>query len=613
MAKYSDIKGFTVQTLSTDTVASQQLGGSWASGNALNTGRRDAGGAGTQTAAQFFFGLNPAPTALALNEYYDGTSWSEQADANTARAYGGGIGQTQTASLFAGGYSSTSHADVEVWDGSSWTEVNNINTARENLCNSTAGSSTSGLIFGGYSGGAVGITEEWDGSSWTESGDLNNAAYEVAGTGIQTAALRAGGNPRSTNVEQYNGSSWTEITEINTAKTGASAAGLYTDAIVFGGNTAPGGTFTAQTEFWNGTSWTELNDLSAAKTLGNTGMGTTTSSSIYMGGIAPPNTITGTTEEWTAPSDFNQIQEGQLFFNSTANAFKETINDLTGGTWASGGALNNGRTGVSGARNTPGHGTGLAMAGFTTPPLTARGYTEEYDGTSWTEDTDMNLARGQTSGTGTSATAGIVYGGETYPPPVNKTNTETWNGSSWTEVNDLNTAGRSMGNCGTTTAALAIAGTPGGDREGKTEIWDGTSWTESGDVPSVPAGLSYNCAFGTTTAATTTGGGPGPAGYKRKAWSWTGSSWSEIAENNSDKTGGMAFGSNANSGFAFVSSTTEFWNGTSWTEVNDQSTGKTEGGSGGVSDSGLAFGGPSNETATEEWTAGLANKTITAS
>ena len=37
MAKYSDIKGFTVQTLSTDTVASQAGGGSWSSGGTKNT------------------------------------------------------------------------------------------------------------------------------------------------------------------------------------------------------------------------------------------------------------------------------------------------------------------------------------------------------------------------------------------------------------------------------------------------------------------------------------------------------------------------------------------------------------------------------------------------
>ena len=40
MAKYSDIKGFTVQTLSTDPVASQIAGGSWASGGDLNTAKQ---------------------------------------------------------------------------------------------------------------------------------------------------------------------------------------------------------------------------------------------------------------------------------------------------------------------------------------------------------------------------------------------------------------------------------------------------------------------------------------------------------------------------------------------------------------------------------------------
>ena len=36
---------------------------------------------------------------------------------------------------------------------------------------------------------------------------------------------------------------------------------------------------------------------------------------------------------------FKKITEGQLFFNSTANAFKETITDIPGGTWASGGTI----------------------------------------------------------------------------------------------------------------------------------------------------------------------------------------------------------------------------------------------------------------------------------
>ena len=37
MAKYSDIKGFTVQTVTSDPAASVGATGSWASGGSLNT------------------------------------------------------------------------------------------------------------------------------------------------------------------------------------------------------------------------------------------------------------------------------------------------------------------------------------------------------------------------------------------------------------------------------------------------------------------------------------------------------------------------------------------------------------------------------------------------
>ena len=39
MAKYSDIKGFTVQTVSTDPAASAAAGGTWASGGSLPTAK----------------------------------------------------------------------------------------------------------------------------------------------------------------------------------------------------------------------------------------------------------------------------------------------------------------------------------------------------------------------------------------------------------------------------------------------------------------------------------------------------------------------------------------------------------------------------------------------
>ena len=61
---------------------------------------------------------------------------------------------------------------------------------------------------------------------------------------------------------------------------------------------------------------------------------------------------------------------------------------------------------------------------------------------------------------------------------------------------------------------------------------------------------------------------------------------------------------------------TEFWNGSSWTEVADLSTSRygLGGSTNGSSALALGFGGyPGPKNNTEEWTADLANKTITAS
>ena len=112
MAKYSDIKGFTVQTLSTDTIAKQIAGGTWASGGDLNNGRTQGGPAGTQTAA-LYFGGDPVGSNGAYNEEYNGTSWTEQGDTNTAH-YNAGQGGTQTSSIIAGGTSNI--ANTEEWN-----------------------------------------------------------------------------------------------------------------------------------------------------------------------------------------------------------------------------------------------------------------------------------------------------------------------------------------------------------------------------------------------------------------------------------------------------------------------------------------------------------------
>ena len=78
--------------------------------------------------------------------------------------------------------------------------------------------------------------------------------------------------------------------------------------------------------------------------------------------------------------------------------------------------------------------------------------------------------------------AALVFGGES---PSLTVNTELWNGSSWTELNNLNTARGDAGGNGTSTQALCFGGnTPSAPPYQATinEFWNGTSWTELNDL-----------------------------------------------------------------------------------------------------------------------------------
>ena len=123
---------------------------------------------------------------MANAEKWDGTSWTEVSDLNTAREYGGNSGTTSTSALGVGG--SPQLTVVEAYDGTSWTEVAEINTGRSWPVGG-GGSSTSALNSGGYTTTTVANTESWNGSSWTELGDLSNAVYvQGSGSNASTSA-----------------------------------------------------------------------------------------------------------------------------------------------------------------------------------------------------------------------------------------------------------------------------------------------------------------------------------------------------------------------------------------------------------------------------------------
>ena len=130
-----------------------------------------------------FGGGNPGPY-VAITESYDGSTFTEVADLNTARNYLGAAG-TQTAAIAAGGNTGSDVANVELWDGSSWTETTDINTARVFSSPSAGmGSSTAAIVVSGDPNNV----ESWDGTSWTASGNYGTSSVvNMFGGGTQTA------------------------------------------------------------------------------------------------------------------------------------------------------------------------------------------------------------------------------------------------------------------------------------------------------------------------------------------------------------------------------------------------------------------------------------------
>tara|TARA_R110000796_G_scaffold204073_1_gene320256 strand:- start:377 stop:1357 length:981 start_codon:yes stop_codon:yes gene_type:complete len=316
MAGYKEIKGFTVQTLSSDPTTPSAIGqvyynstsntlkyvseggvttGTWSSGGALNVKRKGINGFGTQTAAIAVAGQGgPSNTAQTLCEAYNGSSWTEVNDINTGKIYRGNCG-TQTAGLVIGGSPATN--DTEEWDGTSWTETANYpgTVTDPFLC----GVQTLAFCIGGDIPPFTTATNIYNGSSFTSSTAINSARNAGGAAGTTTAALITGGNTNPGAValtESWNGSSWTEVGDLNTARNLLSSSGTTnTEMLVFGGTPN-----LANTENWNGTTWTEINDMGTGRQeTGGTTNGSTSLAAVWGGSIsATSQTIT---EEFTAP------------------------------------------------------------------------------------------------------------------------------------------------------------------------------------------------------------------------------------------------------------------------------------------------------------------------
>ena len=597
MATYKSIKGFKVQTLASDPLATGVAGGTWSSGGNMNVARSEFGGGGSQASGIAAGGRN-ATLINNIAEVYNGSSWSVISTMGTTARGRLGAGADNEAFIAIGGNPSV--VNTELWNGSSWTELNNLNTAKDSIFGNM-GTSTAALATG-Y-GSPDTTVEIWDGTSWTEVADLNAGGSDASFFGTSTSGIIAGGNrpAQVASVESWNGTAWTEVADLNQQRAVSAGAGSSNlIGIIFGGSYDPVGTF-ANTESWNGSSWTEVADLATGR-FKSGGAGSETSALCSGGYGGSPATFTGATEEFTAAQITDTIKnEGQVYYNTTSNTLKLTKLVYGTGAWSSGGALNTATHAIGFFGGTQ---TAAIVAGGASPP-TAN--TELYNGSSWTETTNMPRANYYGYGLGTTQNLMIAVGGT---PPVTGATTK-WDGSSWSELNDLNTARSTMGGFGTTASGIIAGGSTA-----VTESWDGTSWSEIAELNSA---RTDTMSGGTSNTSGLITGGNGAVALTE---TWNGSSWTEVADLNTGRLAGGSSGT-ATSAIVFGGASpprvavTETWNGSSWTEVADLATARQDiahGSSNASANTTLAASGYSGSysAATEEWTvpATVSNVTV---
>ena len=270
----------------------------------------------------------------------------------------------------------------------------------------------------------------------------------------------------------------------------------------------------------------------------------------------------------TVTTDPPEPQNGQMWYNSTTQVIKGFTSNPVG-SYSAAPNLNHGRSILNGSGGIQ---TSAIMMGGYAPELPSperSDFVEEWNGSSWTETTDLNTRRTNPSGTASNSESAIAIGG--FGPSSVLGNVETWTGSSWTEVADLNTATDNAGGCGTITNALASGGR---GPLANNQYWNGSAWTELADLNN---GKSSSTNMGAYTAAlNTVGRNSPPQAGRAYAELWNGSAWTETTDLNTGRSQGGGVGTSTQAivisgegpgGPEFANA--EKWNGSTWTETTD--------------------------------------------
>jgi hypothetical protein len=504
------VGGFGIQTsavmfgggpASKSSLTEEYNGTGFTTSGTLNTGRPTCqdNGWGVETAGVVASGNTPGGNTVNVEEY-NGSSWSEVNNVSVARRQQASIGLVQTAGAICGGFVSANTDATEEYDGTNWTNGGNLNTTRRGFVG--AGTLTAGIVYSGYTTEIVTNTEEYNGTAWTNATSINTARNNGAGStnAPQSTALLFGGNTGSDtgNTEQYNGTTWTEVADMAVARDGLGGGGIGSTALAAFGKTDAD---VSNTEEFNTTvntitagAWASGGNLNTGRT-GLAGAGSQTAALAFGGTVATPST--------------------------PQNPYKNESEEYNGTSWTEGNNLNQARSNIGG------NGTQTAALGYGGLPGSGQSATansEEYNGTSWSEGNNLNTASYTRVGAGPQ-TASIAMGGATYttPPSSFAVNdfVEYYDGTSWSEQNDMNTARYIAAGCGTQTAGLVSGGNAPPGTTAIVEEWDGTSWSEVNDLPTA---VQQHAMSGTQTAALQAGGSTGSV--TTLALKYDGTNWS---------------------------------------------------------------------------------------
>ena len=319
--------------------------------------------------------------------------------------------------------------------------------------------------------------------------------------------------------------------------------------MIFGGYPVP--TSNTKTFEYNGVGWTTGGDLGTGKYL-NGGAGTQTAGLDYGGyNGSAPITIPG--------GNVTQEYNGTAWSDASATMGTARYNCLGSGTQTA----------------------ALSAAGIAAPPANAstanNNFSEEYNGSSWSEGNNLNTPRSLSGSQSGTQTAAIMFGGFAYPGSY-KSDVENYDGTSWTSGTSL-PAGRSRaGTSGTQTDALVY----GGSLPSVTDTcfsFDGTTFSS---VPSLATarqggGNSQNAP---STGAVLAGGSPSPKTMTEEFNSSTNvitaGAWASGGNLPQDSRGGGSAGIQTAAwyvgGLQYPSDTknrTDEYDGSSWTNVNN--------------------------------------------